>query len=153
MLPQTCGGNSSIEFFQHPDELFHEIGDVWRLSTSLEPSTERSFMIATKFIGGGGPYIKSTPNGFLILGPNCIFDAPILRQNHMSLNELCEAKGDMVSYYNKTLIDNMRLADVKRSGGQSTSGNKTFTGLTRLDGGVHTRRHIVSNTTTVGNFV
>jgi len=46
------------------------------------------------------------------------------------------------------------LADyVKRTGDQSAAGNKTLTGMTRLEGGVYTRRHIVSNTTVVGNFV
>ena len=89
----------------------------------------------------------------LSLSPGCVINAPIICQNNVLLSEFYQAKDDTSSYYKKTSIDNMLLDYFKRSGGQSASGNKTFTGLTRLDGGMYTRRHIVSKTTTLGNFV
>ena len=71
------------------------------------------------------------PNGVLSLGHNCVFDAPTVRQNGTTLDARFMLK----------------------SGDESVAGNKTLTGLTRLEGGVYTRRHIISNTTTVSTFV
>ena len=55
--------------------------------------------------------------------------------------------------YNKTSVDKLLLDCVKGSGDQQAAGNKTFTRLTRLEGGFYTRRHIVSGTATAGSFV
>ena len=59
----------------------------------------------------------------------------------------------MDSYYNKTSVDNLLLDYAKMSRDQQAPGNKTLTGLTRLEGGFYTRRHIASDTATVGSFV
>ena len=114
---------------------------------SLEPNIQRCFMIAARFVEGGGPFLKFTPHGLLSLVPGGVLDAPNIRQGSVLLRDLYQATNDMDSYYNRTSIDALLLDYVRRSGGPSASGNKTFTGLTRLDGGVYTRRHIVSNTT------
>ena len=59
----------------------------------------------------------------------------------------------MSSYYNKTSVDNLLVDYVKRTGDQSAAGNKTFSGMTRLEGGFYSRRHIVSNSATLNSFV
>ena len=68
-LPQISGGNAMIVFFQHPDKQVSELGDTWRVGTSLEPNTQRCFMIAARSVGGRGPLLKFTPHGVLPLGP------------------------------------------------------------------------------------
>ena len=129
--PSASGGIASIEFFHNPDKFLYEAGDLWRVGMSPEPINVSNFMISTNLSHGGGPILQFTPLGVLSLDPGCVIDAPTIRQNNVLLNDLYQAKGDMSSYYNKTSIDNMLLYYVKRSGDQSASGNKTFTGLTR----------------------
>ena len=120
-----------MEFFHNPDEYFYENGDLWRVGVSVEPNNIRNFLISTDQSGGGGPILRFTPLGLLLLSTGCVFDAPTIRQNGTTLDSRF----------------------MRKSEDESAAGNKTFTGLTRLEGGVYTRRHIVSNTTTVSNFV
>ena len=120
-----------MEFYQNPDEYLHEVGDLWRVGTALEANNSRNFMIAANYVAEYTPFLRFTPNGVLSLGPDCVVDAPTIRQNGTTLDSRF----------------------MRKSEDESAAGNKTFTGLTRLEGGVHTRRNIVSNTTTVSNSV
>ena len=120
-----------MEFFHNPDEYLYEAGDLWPVGVSLEPNNIRNLLISTDQSGGGGPILRLTPLGLLSLSTGCVFDAPTIRQNGTTLDSRF----------------------ILKSGDESVAGNKTLTGLTRLEGGVYTRRHIVSNTTTVSTFV
>ena len=78
----------------------------------------RNFLISTDQSGGGGPSLRFTPLGVLSLSTGCVFDAPTIRQNGTTLDSRFMLK----------------------SRDESAAGNKTFIGLTRLEGGVYTRR-------------
>ena len=153
--PVITGAEAALIFHDNVDEtILQQIGDLWRAGVSVGANNRRCFTIAADLLSGAFvPSLRFTPTGVLSLSTGCVLDAPTIKQGIVALNDLFQAKGDMVSYYNKTSVDNLLLDYVKTTTDQTAAGNKTFSGMTRLEGGVYTRRHIVSNTTTLGSFV
>ena len=116
--PLASGGVASVEFFHHPDEQFNEIGDIWRAGVSVEPNTQRCFVISPAW-PADAPLLKFTSNGQLSLSTGCLFDAPTIRQNGSPLSDLYQAKSDMSSY-------------VTTGTAQTIAGAKTFSATTNF---------------------
>jgi hypothetical protein len=97
--PLVTGSEASLLFYDNVDDIApSQTGDLWRAGVSISVNNRRSFVLAPDQVLDPSPQCSSSRQpGYCRSTPAAFSDAPTIRQNNVSLNDLLAGKQDTLT--------------------------------------------------------